>query len=144
MPTTNPTRKGYVFGGWYTTEECDTEFDLDTPITKDTKVFAKWTEAEDTTYTVIIWKQKVSDDKNASKKTYDYEESAVLTGKTSTSVDTTSAALSPYFSKTYAGFHYGTYDIKDGKGATWNGKALPNFQIPVKELKKGGELVFHF
>lgn len=30
------------------------------------------------------------------------------------------------------------------KRVTWNGKALPNFQIPVKELKKGGELVFHF
>ena len=30
------------------------------------------------------------------------------------------------------------------KRVTWNGKALPNFQISVKELKKGGELVFHF
>ena len=27
---------------------------------------------------------------------------------------------------------------------TWNGKVLPNFQIPVKELKKGGEIVYHF
>jgi len=27
---------------------------------------------------------------------------------------------------------------------TWNGKPLPNYQIPVKELKKGGELVFSF
>ena len=27
---------------------------------------------------------------------------------------------------------------------TWNGKTLPNYQIPVKELKKGGELVFSF
>ena len=30
------------------------------------------------------------------------------------------------------------------KKVTWNGKALPTFQIPVKELKKGGELVFKF
>ncbi|MBR5052289.1 MAG: glycoside hydrolase family 92 protein [Bacteroidaceae bacterium] len=30
------------------------------------------------------------------------------------------------------------------KKVTWNGKTLSNFQIPVKELKKGGELVFHF
>ncbi|MBR1499169.1 MAG: glycoside hydrolase family 92 protein [Bacteroidaceae bacterium] len=29
------------------------------------------------------------------------------------------------------------------KRVTWNGKALPAFSIPVKELKKGGELVFH-
>ena len=27
---------------------------------------------------------------------------------------------------------------------TWNGKPLPNYQISVKELKKGGELVFSF
>ena len=27
---------------------------------------------------------------------------------------------------------------------TWNGKPLPNFQIPVKELKKGGEMVFQY
>ena len=30
------------------------------------------------------------------------------------------------------------------KSVTWNGKTLPNFQIAVKELKKGGELTFHF
>ena len=30
------------------------------------------------------------------------------------------------------------------KRVTWNGKPLPTFQIPVKELKKGGELVFKF
>ena len=30
------------------------------------------------------------------------------------------------------------------KRVTWNGKALPNFQISVRELKKGGELVYHF
>lgn len=30
------------------------------------------------------------------------------------------------------------------KKVTWNGKTLSNFQIPVKELKKGGELVFKF
>ena len=28
------------------------------------------------------------------------------------------------------------------KKVVWNGKALPNFQISVKELKKGGELKF--
>ena len=42
---------------------------------------------------------------------------------------------------------------KEGQGAkgkeqvkrvTWNGKTLPDFQIPVRELTKGGELVYHF
>ncbi len=30
------------------------------------------------------------------------------------------------------------------KSVSWNGKTLPNFQITVKELKKGGEMTFHF
>ena len=30
------------------------------------------------------------------------------------------------------------------KRVTWNGKRLSNYQIPVNELKKGGELVFHY
>ncbi len=30
------------------------------------------------------------------------------------------------------------------KRVTWNGKRLRNFQLSVKELKKGGELVFHY
>ena len=42
---------------------------------------------------------------------------------------------------------------KEGQGArserqvkrvTWNGKTLPDFQIPVRELTKGGELIYHF
>ena len=30
------------------------------------------------------------------------------------------------------------------KRVTWNGKRLPNYQISVNQLKKGGELVFHY
>ena len=30
------------------------------------------------------------------------------------------------------------------KKVTWNGKVLSNYQIPVKELIKGGELTYHF
>lgn len=42
---TNPgelTEDGYTFGGWYTDDTYDTEFDFRTPITGDTKVYAKW------------------------------------------------------------------------------------------------------
>lgn len=42
---TNPgelTAEGYTFGGWYTDDTYDTEFDFSTPITGDTKVYAKW------------------------------------------------------------------------------------------------------
>ena len=33
---------GYTFIGWYTDDTYDTEFDFSTPITGDTKVYAKW------------------------------------------------------------------------------------------------------
>ena len=29
------------------------------------------------------------------------------------------------------------------KRVTWNGKTLPDYRISVKELKKGGELVYY-
>lgn len=37
----------------------------------------------------------------------------------------------------------GASDSDKCKRVTWNGKALPDFRIPVRELKKGGELVFN-
>ena len=36
------TEDGYTFGGWYADEKHTTEFDFSTPITGDTKVYAKW------------------------------------------------------------------------------------------------------
>lgn len=42
---TNPgelTAEGYTFGGWYADEKHTTEFDFNTQITSDTKVYAKW------------------------------------------------------------------------------------------------------
>ena len=42
---TNPgelTAEGYTFIGWYTDHTCTTEFKFSTPITGDTKVYAKW------------------------------------------------------------------------------------------------------
>ena len=44
-PATDPgelTAEGYTFIGWYTDDTYDTEFDFSTPITGDTKVYAKW------------------------------------------------------------------------------------------------------
>ena len=37
------TEEGYTFIGWYTDHTCTTEFKFSTPITGDTKVYAKWT-----------------------------------------------------------------------------------------------------
>lgn len=40
---TIPDVNGYTFGGWYADEDRTIEFDFSTPITGDTKVYAKWT-----------------------------------------------------------------------------------------------------
>ena len=40
---TIPEVEGYTFGGWYADEDRTIEFDFNTPITGDTKVYAKWT-----------------------------------------------------------------------------------------------------
>lgn len=39
---TIPTVEGYTFDGWYADEDRKTKFDFSTPITSDTKVYAKW------------------------------------------------------------------------------------------------------
>ena len=39
---TIPTVEGYTFGGWYADNTYSTKFDFKTPITHDTKVYAKW------------------------------------------------------------------------------------------------------
>ena len=40
---TIPEVEGYTFDGWYADEDRTIEFDFNTPITGDTKVYAKWT-----------------------------------------------------------------------------------------------------
>lgn len=40
---TIPDVDGYTFGGWYADEDRTIEFDFNTPITGDTKIYAKWT-----------------------------------------------------------------------------------------------------
>lgn len=40
---TIPTVEGFTFDGWYTDDTYSTKFDFSTPITGDTKVYAKWT-----------------------------------------------------------------------------------------------------
>ena len=40
----DPEVPGFIFEGWYTEAECENAFDFDTPITAETKLYAKWTE----------------------------------------------------------------------------------------------------
>ncbi len=54
---TNPgelTEDGYTFVGWYTDHTCTTEFNFSTPITSDTKVYAKWEKNAPNTYALNV------------------------------------------------------------------------------------------
>ncbi len=72
----DPTRMGYKFNGWSTSATERNLYDFDSPV-NDAVTLHAWWEAQETTYTVVIWKQSVNDSKNASdaKKTYDFAES---------------------------------------------------------------------
>lgn len=114
---TAPTRKGYEFGGWYTSSACNDgeEFDFaNIAITEDTTVYAKWSVNEETTFTVVVWKQKINDKKDATSKTYDYEASYEdITGKTGKAatkdmlVDSDGNDLTAL---SYTGFYYSSFD----------------------------------
>lgn len=52
LPTTEPTRTGYNFGGWYLDADCNTAFESGSAITADTTIYAKWTPRADLTCTI--------------------------------------------------------------------------------------------
>ena len=72
----DPTRMGYEFIGWSTSATQWNPYNFHSPV-NDAATLHAWWEAQDTTYTVVIWKQSVNDSKNASdaEKTYDFAES---------------------------------------------------------------------
>lgn len=56
-PATDPgelTAEGYTFIGWYTDDTHTKEFDFSTPITGDTKVYAKWEKNAPNTYALNV------------------------------------------------------------------------------------------
>ena len=117
------TRIGYTFDGWYTGSQ-DEETGVITygtqvtngsgkvinpasglKLTGETVLYGHWTANSNATYSVVIWRQKVSDKKDAAddEKTYDYAESYVGTGTTDEAV----TASNDDKSKSYEGFHFG-------------------------------------
>ena len=53
LPTTNPTKEGHTFDGWYVDEACTTKY-TNQPITAATTLYAKWVEVVETVYTVTF------------------------------------------------------------------------------------------
>lgn len=42
----NPKRKGYIFAGWYTDEDCTKEYSFNEPVKASVTLYAKWNEAK--------------------------------------------------------------------------------------------------
>ena len=128
----DPTRDGYTFGGWYTEAEGGTEFFVGQPtLSVDTTVYAHWIPNTQAEYTVIVWTQKVTDDKVAedADKTYDYFTSQKFTAATGTKITEDLLNQGGFLSKTdedfgvtdlahgSKAFQYRTFDVDNGVGA---------------------------
>ena len=50
----DPTRSGYIFGGWYQDSACTIAYDFATPVTGNLTLYAKWTEETVVVYTVTF------------------------------------------------------------------------------------------
>ena len=103
-----PTKPGYTFAGWYTDEDLTTEAVFST-IKANTTVYAKWTAANETNYTVIHWQENVDDDK------FSFKESETKTGTTG---EWTTAAA-----KSYEGF---TGQVIEQKTIAGDGSTIVN------------------
>ena len=101
----DPSKLGYVFDGWYTSAEGGKKVDF-AGINASTTVYAHWTAAKNTKYTVIHWQENANDDG------YSFAASETKTGTTGTQ---TSAAA-----RTYVGFKAQTVTQKSiaGDGST--------------------------
>ena len=95
--STNPTKPGYTFDGWY---NGSAKVENGATVTNPMTLKAHWNAAE-VNYTINYWQQKVTDDKNATdaQKTYEYVEAVTEKATTGTKISATN-------SKTYKGFKY--------------------------------------
>ena len=132
-------RTGYVFDGWFTAEEGGTRItdengnivaptgtiagtDLEVAeenghkkliVKEDTAIYGQWRES-DASYTVVIWRQKVTDDVDAEangSENYNFAESFTVNSSTGSVI---SQAAAQYRNKAgttgYEGFHYSHSD----------------------------------
>lgn len=95
LPATNPSRTGYSFVGWNRLvprieQESTLTWDSGMPACE-VKAIAQW-QATQTTYKIIYWKQKVTDDKSLNingindQKTYDFAAMETRTANTGSTV----------------------------------------------------------
>ncbi|MBQ1848284.1 MAG: InlB B-repeat-containing protein, partial [Clostridia bacterium] len=148
-----PERRGYTFAGWYTDKDADgngtgvqitdvsgtivaTSAQLagtglsvesgELRLSENVTIYAKWTPGT-ATYTVLIWRQSVTDDKNVTDhdlKSYDFAESHVITGTTESLAAVANTYKQLGGSGDYTGFFYACCD--DPKPIAGNNSTVLN------------------
>ena len=87
-PTTNPTKVGYKFAGWFTDAACTagSMFEFGSSLVRDIKLYAKWNPGT-ANYTVIHWWE------NADDNEYSYHRSETKSGTTGENTQATGTDL---------------------------------------------------
>ena len=92
-----PTQIGYTFDGWYKEAPCTNQWNFSSDkVTENITLYAKWTAASDTAYTVNHWQQNLNGGAEQNDANYTLADTESLTG-------TTGASVTPGV-KTYEGF----------------------------------------
>lgn len=117
----------------------------------DLTVYALWEEVEDTSYSVIVWQQKVTDDKNAAdaNKTYDYYDSVTdvpaSSGKTLEDLAGSLTYYQSYSGGDFTGFHYRTMEMST-QTVAGDGTTVINFyydrDLMTVGFRKNGQSSF--
>lgn len=103
---------GYTFDDWYTDKNWTTKFDFNSTISDNTTVYAHWLPNSEAKYTVLVWKQNVTNEDE-----YDFSNSIPLTGTVGEYADVTEQgagdskqAIIDGEALAITGFHLGEYD----------------------------------
>ena len=115
--STNPTKPGYTFDGWY---NGSAKVENGATVTNPMALKAHWNAAK-VNYTINYWQQKVTDDKNATdaQKTYEYVEAE-------TKKATTGTLISAENLKTYKGFKYNANNSSKNVEISGDGTTIIN------------------
>ncbi len=155
----DPTQKGYVFEGWYEGTKNSknqvvfgNKFDWTKTRTEDVTVYAKWAPSEKTNYTVVIWKQKVTDDVNATTKTYEYAVSENYTAATGAAINVSSNNKKPVVkvanknqtipSTDLTGFSFEKIDLNGGTATSGNISAKGDTIVNIYYTRNKHTLTF--
>ncbi len=125
----NPTRNGYTFAGWsfdpegnnMVAETGDRSWaslvqNVVEEGSNDITLYAQWTAVETTKFTIVVWKQKVTDRVGDTEKHYDfYQSDDTHTGRTGEQVPASSYAS--YQRLNMEGFYYAGMSITSNKTA---------------------------